>query len=203
MKKVFTDTALTKWQRYSGHEKASIVYMLWLLILLLIVPLIKIDQINTTTSETFTIFNAIMAKTSALVLLCIAFLVAWNSSYRWKQALHKSFGFSGSHTITNAFVLFVILCMIFVIGDTVTLLNENFSYRIGTTGWYLIIGIFLIAGIVWQLVVTRLQWKKQMKSDSITVKSHTDDTKKERDFHQMEKEFQGLFEEESSRSSEE
>lgn len=196
MKKVFTDTALHKRQRYSGHEKASIVYMLILFVMLLILPLIKIDQINTTVSESFTIFNAAMIKSSVLILICIGFLIAWNSSFRWKQMLHRSLWFSWSHTITNAIVLFIILCMVFVIWDTVTLLNENFSYRIGMTGWYLSVWIFLIAWILWQLAVTRIQRKKQMKSDSITVKSHTDDSKKERDFQQMEKEFQWLFEDE-------
>lgn len=195
MKKVFTDTAITKWQRYTGHEKASIVYMLILFVLLLILPLIKIDQLNSTVTETFTIFNMFMAKTAVLVICCILFLLARNSSYRWKQTLHKTFGFSWSQTMTNAFVLFVMLSVIYVIGDTTTLLNENFSYRIGTTSRYLLIGGYLIIGILRQLAVTRIHWKKQIKSDSITVKSQIDDSKKERDFQQMEKEFQWLFEE--------
>jgi len=195
MKKVFADTAINKWQRYSWNEKASIIYVLWILLLFLLAPLVKIEQLNSTTTDFFKIFNASMVKTYMLILVCCGFLIGWNISYRWKQRLHRTFGYNSSQTITNAVVLFIILSVLFVMGDTISLLNDNFSFRIWATGWFLFIGIYLILWIARQLAVARINWKKQITSDSITIKQEVDDSKKERDFKQMEKEFQGLFEE--------
>ena len=194
MKKLLTDTAINKWQRYSGHEKASIVYVLWILLLFLLAPLVQIDQLNSTDVELFKIFNASMIKTYVLVLLCCGFLIGRNVSYRWKQWLHRTFGYNSSQTITNAVVLFIILTVLFVMWDTIGLLNDNFSFRIWATWWFLLIWIYLIWWIARQLAVARIKWKKQIQSDPITIKQEVDDSKKERDFKQMEKEFQGLFE---------
>lgn len=197
MKKTFADTAITKWQRYSWQEKATIIYVLWILMLFLLTPLVKIDQINTTQSEFFTLFDGAMVKTYVIMLISVLFLIVQNSSYSWKKRLHKTFGYSESPWITNAVVFFLILVILFTMGDTVWLLNENFSTRIGTTSWFLIIGIYLIAWIAWQLAFTRIRRKQQIKSDGITIKESKDDTKKKRDFQQMEKEFQWLFDENS------
>lgn len=194
MKKAFANTAINKRQRYSWHEKASIVYVLGMFIMFLLAPLVKIDQINSTSSEMFGLLNQAMTKTSVIILLCGLFLIWWNSSYRWKQRLHRTFWYNGTTSLTNAVVLFIILLMLFTMGDTVGLIRDNFSPRIWATNRFLIVWIYLIAGIAWQLAVTRINWKKQLKSDTVTIKQEIDESKKERDFQQMEKEFQGLFE---------
>ncbi len=194
MNKAFATTALNKWQRYTWHEKASIVYVLLLFVFLIFAPLIRIDQINSTTSQVFTLVNTSMIKTFFIIFCAWVFLIAWNSSYTWKQWLHRTFGYSSNAGITNALVLFLILLMLFTLWDTITLISENFSPRIAATRRFLFLGIYLIAWIARQLAITRIAWKKQTKASDVSIKKEVDVTKKEREFEKIEKEFQGLFE---------
>jgi hypothetical protein len=90
----------------------------------------------------------------------------------------------------------MILMQIFAIGDTVNLLKENISSTFSVTPWFLIIGVYLILGIVRQLVTARLQRKEEQPLQELHLNNEIDESRKERGFEQMEKEFQGLFEEE-------
>ncbi len=182
-----------KWQRYTVREKAFIIYLLALLILLLLFPVISIDQLNATTSETFTVFNTYMAKTAFLLLVTIGSMIAWNTSFKFKKFIHKLFGFTANDMLVNTFLLFVVLMSIFSIGDTATLLKQNFSVRISTTTGFLIIGVYVVLWIARTVVSARVQWKKQSKSQAVTVKQESDHTHHERGFDQAKKEYEGLF----------
>lgn len=192
----FTHTARNKRTRYSTHEQATIVYCLVLLCILIVAPLIEVSQITSASSETFGLYNGLMTKSALVITLAIIFLISRNSSFRRKQILYKTFGLATSQTITTSIILFMILMQIFAIGDTVNLLKENISSRFSVTSWFLIIWIYLIAGIVRQLVTARLQWKQEQPLQELHLSNELDESWKERGFEQMEKEFQGLFEEE-------
>ncbi len=122
-----------KWQRYTVREKAFIIYLLGLLILLLLFPIISINQLQTTDVDTYTIFNRYMAKTWFLLLVTIGSMIAWNTSFKFKKFVHQLFGFTANDMLVNTFLLFVVLMSIFSIGDTAALLKQNFSVRISTT----------------------------------------------------------------------
>lgn len=194
----FSHTARSKWTRYSMHEQATIVYCLVLLCLLIIAPLIKISQIATTWTESFGIYNGLMSKSALVITIAVLFLISRNSSFRRKQMLYKAFGLATSQTITTSIILFMILMQIFAIGDTVNLLKENISSRFSVTWWFLVIGLYLIWGIIRQLITARLQWKQEQPLQELHLSNEVDDSRKERGFEQMEKEFQGLFEEEKN-----
>jgi hypothetical protein len=192
----FSHTARNKWTRYSTHEQSTIVYCLVLLCILIVAPLIKISQIATTWSDTFGLYNGLMSKSAIVITIAVAFLITRNSSFRRKQMLYKAFGLATSQTITTSIILFMILMQIFAIGDTVNLLKENISSRFSVTSWFLIIGLYLIGWIIRQLITARLQWKQEQPLQELHLSSEIDESRKERGFEQMEKEFQGLFEEE-------
>lgn len=195
----FSHTARNKRTRYSTHEQATIVYCLVLLCILIIAPLIKISQIDTAWSDTFGLYNSLMAKSAFVITIAVLFLISRNSSFRRKQMLYKAFGLATSQTITTSIILFMILMQIFAIGDTVNLLKENISSRFSATSWFLIIGLYLIWWIVRQLITARLQWKQEQPLQELHLSSEIDESRKERGFEQMEKEFQGLFEEEKAK----
>lgn len=197
----FTHTARSKRTRYTTHEQATIVYCLVLLCVLIVAPLIKITQITGAANESFGIYNWLMTKSALVMTLALVFLISRNSSFRRKQILYKTFGLATSQTITTSIILFMILMQIFAIGDTVNLLKENISSRFSVTWWFLVIGIYIIAGIVWQLVTARLQRKQEQPLQELHLSNELDESGKERGFEQMEKEFQGLFEEEKKSQS--
>lgn len=191
----FSHVARNKRSRYSKHEQATILYCLVLLCMLIIAPLIKITQLSASGSETYRLYNSFMSQSAILITIAVWFLIARNSSFRWKQTIYKAFGVAMSQTITTAVVLFMILMQLFAISDTVTLLKQSVSSRFGTTSWFLVLGIYLIAGIIWQLVAARLQRKESQPHQEVQLRSEIDESRKERGFEQMEKEFQGLFDE--------
>lgn len=182
-----------KWQRYTVREKAFIIYLLALLILLMILPVISIKQLNTTSPDTYTVFNSNMTKTRILLLLTIGAMIARNMSFKFKKMIHRLFGFTANDMLVNTFLLFVVLISIFSIGDTAALIRQNFSVSISTTSGFLIIGVFIVLGIAWTIISARVQRKKESKSQSVTVKQESDHTHHERGFDQAKKEFEGLF----------
>ena len=143
MKKVTAHVG-QKWQRYNVREKAFIIYLLGLLIILLLFPVLSINQLTTSDVDTYTVFNSYMFKSSLLLLLTIGSMIAWNTSFKFKKMAHQVFGFTANDMLVNTFLLFVVLVSLFGIGDTVTLLKQNFSVRIATTPGFLIIGIYVI-----------------------------------------------------------
>ena len=144
--------------------------------------------------QKFSLFNAAMTKSYFLLLVSLLFLLAWNASYRFKNRLYETFGVTGSAKLINCGVLFLLLCILFVMGDTIALLTENFSASVWVTSGYLLLWVFLVWWIARQLVSARIQWKSHRSTNAIDVEHTTDSSWKEDQFQQLEKEFQGLFE---------
>ena len=110
-----------------------------LIVLLLVIPVISIDTLGEDGVQKFSLFNSAMSKSYLLLLLSMLFLFAWNASYRFKNRLYQTFGVTGSAKLINTGVLFLLLCILFVMGDTIALLTENFSSSVGVTSGYLVL----------------------------------------------------------------
>lgn len=63
-------------------------------------------------------------------MLIFGFLLAWNASPRWKQKVHQFVGFKDNDGLMNAGALLAILVALLAVGDTLTLLQQTFSFRI-------------------------------------------------------------------------
>ena len=201
MNAIPTPTYLVKKRkRYTMSEKFSLLYVIALVVLLLIIPVIKIDSLGEDGKQTFSLFNSEMTKSYILLLLSVLFLLAWNSSFRFKDWLYKTFWLTGSAKLINCGILFLLLCILFVMGDTIALLTENFSSSVWVTSWYLLLWVFLVLWIARQLLAARVQWKAHRSNQVVDVEHTTDDSWKEEQFKQLEKEFQGLFEGEGERT---
>ena len=195
IKNIPTPTYLIKKRkRYSVNEKLSIVYIIALIVLLMIVPVISIDTLWDEDTKRFALFNSAMGKSYLLLFISVAFMLARNSSFRFKNRLYTTFGLTGSAKLINCWILFLLLCILFVMGDTIALLTENFSSSVGVTSGYLVLGVFLVAWIARQLLAARIQRKEHRSSQVVDVEHTTDSSRKDESFKQLEKEFQGLFE---------
>ena len=157
-----------KRKRYTTAEKLSLLYVVALIVLLLIVPVISIDTLSEEWIQKFSLFNAAMTKSYFLLLVSLLFLLAWNASYRFKNRLYETFGVTGSAKLINCGVLFLLLCILFVMGDTIALLTENFSASVWVTSGYLLLWVFLVWWIARQLVSARIQWKSHRSTNAIS-----------------------------------
>lgn len=186
-----------KWQRYTVSQKSLLIYSVVLLLLLVTLPIIRIDQL-TSQVDTFTLFNWAMTKTRVLTLFSIGFLFAWNASYKFKKLTHQIFGFAGNDTLVNTTLIFILLMLFFSVGDTVGLIKLNFKYGISTTRWFLFIGFYLIVWLLGTLAMARIHHKKSLKSAeiSITRDQHTETQKAQFQQHSRPDHW-GLFDEES------
>lgn len=92
-------------------------------------------------------------------------------------------------------VLFLVLAVLFGIGDSVSIIKENFSYRVSTTIWHLVLGMYLVFGIGAHIIVARLTHKKQQTMHDVTYTQQVHTQKEQAAFHHVKQEFGRLFSE--------
>jgi hypothetical protein len=196
MKKKISVPAGVQQQRdkLTAHQKSFSVYVVILFVCFLLLPLVKINYLDSTQVDTFKLFNAYMTKTTVIVVIVLAYLIAYNLSTRRRHGLQKIFGISTSTYLTNVGGLLIILLSLFSIGDTVTLFKQTFSSRVGTTNGFMIIGVLIIIGIVRNIMLARIEHKKASFGKEVTVKKETDTSGHEPGFEQAQKDVEGLFE---------
>lgn len=182
---------------FSSYQKLFFVYFVVLLLLFLFLPLVKINAIGSTKIETFGLFSQYMTKSAIIISLIILFLLAYNSSKKRRYKFHTIFGFAHNSYLSNIWWLLIILVALFSIGDTITLLKQNMTPGIATSSGFLIIGIYVIIGLILSIMIARIEHKRSTKSTEVNVKSETDDSKLEPRFEQAHKEVEGLFGEET------
>lgn len=183
--------------RFNAYQKLFLVYFIILLLLFIVFPLVKIEYLGSTQVDTFGIFNTYMSKSAALITLIILFLILYNSNIKRRYKLHKIFWFTHNSYLTNIGGLFMIFIALLSAGDTVTLIKQNMSPRVSTTSGFLIIGIYIVIGLMISIMIARIEHKRSTKTTEVNVKTAIDDTHLEPRFEQAKKEVDGLFGEES------
>ena len=93
----------------------------------------------------------------------------------------------------------MIVAILFGIWDTVSIIKQNFSYRVATTLRYLVMGLYLVGGIIWNLMIARLTHKKQSNLHDVTYTQQVHTQKEQAAFHHVKQEFGRLFSEDDVR----
>ena len=180
-------------KHYSNKEKIFLLYTFLLVILLVALPLFQTWSLSSSESITYGFFNLGMIKTNILALLVVGTLIWWNLSASIRQSLSKFVGFRSSDAFVNFLCLFMLILLIFGIGDTVGMIESNFSQRVSTTSSYYILLIYLILWLwfAWYLAYTSSS-KPLHQEEKIEV-PHEDDIRQTEAFKKVEEEFSWLF----------
>lgn len=199
MKHKIVQKATTHWHTYAKDEKIRLIYLVILLLAIIFLPLLRLDYLNSNQVDTFTFISWSMYKTATIMILSTLFLILWTWSMRFKKRIHEIFGFTGNDTLISCAVLFLLVSILFGMGDIISIIKQNFSYRVSTTLWYLVMWLYLVGGVVAHLVMARLMHKKQSNLHDVTYTSQVHTQKEQAAFHHVKQEFWGLFKEDDIR----
>lgn len=180
----------------SGYQKSFLGYVLLLLIVLLAFPLLRIQELDSNIPQkSVWFFGSGMLKLQILVIIIFLKLIALNATIKWKKGIYNLFGYTSNEYLDNAFVLMFFFVLILTIGETLGFFADNISTVVTPTAGFLILGVCIVGGIVRQLMLTRLQRKKQGqgKQSQANIGHELDASGKERQFKAGHKDIQGLF----------
>ncbi|HMT01424.1 MAG TPA: hypothetical protein PKD96_02370 [Candidatus Absconditabacterales bacterium] len=178
-------TILHKFSRYSPLEKTIIIYSFLLFVFFLFVPIISIQPINgansTIISYLFRIgqdgfgFNSYFSVSSLIVFGTLLVFIARNISFRFKNFLVTLLGLKNSEYLLNVGLLWILTSTLFTLGETVTLLRNEFTYQISLSYGYFFLCILLVLGLAFSLFHTLKQAKLIKGSTSITIMQKHED----------------------------
>jgi hypothetical protein len=73
-----------KFTRFTKQQKVFVVYLVALIFFLLVLPIVKIAPVNSA-SHSIWLLNIHLFKTLIIVLACVFILMAWNTSFKFKN----------------------------------------------------------------------------------------------------------------------
>lgn len=180
----------------SMYQKAFLGYILLLLVIIVFFPLMHIQQLDAVTSTSVWFFGSGMLKLQILVILIFLKLIALNSTMKRKKNMYNIFWYTSNEYIDNTLVLIVFFVLTLSISETLGFFGQNISTVVTPTIGFLFLGVAIVGGIVRQLMLTRLQRKKQgkAKQTQANIAHELDVSQKERQFKTTEdKKLHGLF----------
>ncbi len=168
---------LQKLARYSGAQKWFVLYLVVLWALLLLFPIVSIQDIDWQWGQSFWLLGSTFAKSALIVFIALIIMLWWNVSFKVKNLMIKYFDFKSDDVKINFVCLWFILAVFFSITDTI---DASFviSPRMGMTFWGWTIQVILIVWFIFNLYLLIKQAKQIGKRTKI-VNIHSDEGKKE------------------------
>jgi hypothetical protein len=91
---------LQKFTRFTKQQKVFVLYLFVLIFFMIILPIIRIAPVNAG-SHAVRLFNIHLFKTLLIVIVCLAVLVAWNISFKFKNFIIGYLGFKENDALVN------------------------------------------------------------------------------------------------------
>ena len=113
-----------KFTRFTKQQKVFVLYLVALIFFMIVLPIIKIAPINVP-SHSVRLFNVHLFKTLLIVIVCLAVLVAWNISFKFKNFVIGYFGFKENDALVNFGFLFLIATAFMTISDTISVVGTS------------------------------------------------------------------------------
>jgi hypothetical protein len=107
-----------KFTRFTKQQKVFVLYLFALIFFLIALPIIRISPVNVV-SHSVRLLNGHLFKTLIIILACLIVLVAWNTSFKFKNFVIGYFGFKENDALVNFGFLFLIATAFLGMGDTI------------------------------------------------------------------------------------
>lgn len=194
MKKIHLSEEITKvfhkFTRFTKQQKVFVLYLFVLIFFMAVLPIMRISPVNAQ-SHAVRLLNIHLFKTLLIVVACLAVLVAWNVSFKFKNFVIGYFGFKENDALVNFGFLFLIATAFLTISDTISVVGTS-TQAIRVTWGYYFLQIFLLLG----LILTLLSVIKHAKENGSRTKIvNVVDEEAIRDIHNKQS-IKWLFEEE-------
>ncbi len=178
---------LHKFNRFNMREQIFLWYLILLCIFLLFCPIISITSLRWAASPIrFRIWSGDFIWTMFIVLISLLVLLWRNTSGKFKNLFYTYFGGRENDSLINFLFLFIIITVFLSIKNTVNIASSATS-TISYTGWWTLILIRLLIGIIMTLISVfkwaQKTWKKTkiinvVDEDHRQIESTKDEIKK-------------------------
>lgn len=153
-----------KFKRFNMNESIFLIYLVLLCILFLIllfVPIIRIDQWSV---MKFRLFSWSFVWTMVIVLISLAILIGWNFSAKFKNLFLTYFGWRENDSLINFLFLFILTTVFLSIKNTANIAYNNATQTMKFSGLWNFVLIWLLLGIIFTLISVvkwaQKTWKK-------------------------------------------
>ncbi len=158
-----------KWQRFNKLEKLFIIYTVLIPFLMFFLPIIKKVDLNWQKVWSTTIFNKFFFTLDIFIIILITTLILWNTSYRFRKLVYLLVWFKENESLVNFAILFNLTIIMLTIWVLVKLLNNLFIETIKLDFWFYIISIYLVIGLIINLVLSLNFSTKRKKANLVNI----------------------------------
>jgi hypothetical protein len=197
----FIELVLRRWMQRSKEQKIFLWYVCILTCLIFLFPLLRIRELDAVDARWVWFLWSGMLWLQIVVIWAIVKLIWLSISAKRKKTAYRIIGRNNNEHMDNATILAFLLFIMLTISETIWFYTQKISTVVTPTWTILGIELFLLFGIIRQLTLTRLQWKKTWPkktwSSTTKVPYDVDVSKKEPIFsstsHHQDKSLEGLF----------
>mgnify|MGYP000075876840 CR=1 FL=1 len=195
------ELVLRWWMQRSKEQQIFLWYMCILIVLMFVFPFLRLQELDAVDAKSIWFLGTGMLWLQIVVIWAIIKLIALNTSTKRKKTAYRLIWWNNNEHMDNVMILIFILLIMLTMSETIWFYSQQISTVVTPTRTVLAVELFLLAGIVWQLMLTRLQWKKtntkHTGSSATKVPYDVDVSKKEHIFsstsHHQDKSLEGLF----------
>ncbi len=158
VKKFFSKLA-TRFSNYKNTKKRFVLYLVALTIVLLIFPVVKMG-------DRWYRMLSFSNPSSFIVLLSLVGLFCWNLSTSFKNWISKVCSLREDEPLVDFGLLWMIVCVFMWIIDIIPIVYEAYG-KVGISGSAWVVGLMLLAGLVWSFISVRKASSKNSKKAKI------------------------------------
>jgi len=168
---------LHKIARYTKQQKLFVLYLFVLIFFMIVMPVVRISPADPSMSSRLVfMISGTFGMTALILFLSVIILLAWNTSFRFKNLVTAHFGFKENEYLFNFAFLWLMISLYISIGDTISIFRETTSIQVTNVGYNLIL-ILLLFGLVLTLASVIKQAKTLSGNKIINIVSNPEERK--------------------------
>lgn len=195
------ELVLRWWMQRSKEQQIFLGYICVLILLIFVFPFLRLQELDAVDASSIWFLGSDMLWLQIVVVLSLIKLIWLNTSTKRKKTAYRLIGWNNNEHMDNVMILAFMLIIMLTMSETIWFYSQQISTVVSPTRTVLAVELFLLAWIVRQLMLTRLQWKKtnskQTGSSTTKIPYDIDASKKENIFsstsHHQDKSLEGLF----------
>ena len=159
-----------KFTNYTKNQKLFTIFLLIFAVALVILPIAKIDPVESSgSSELFWFIGTTYFKSMIIVFISMLFLLWWNMNTRFKAFVVNFLGFRESEPMLNFIFLWVIAGNFLWIMDSISMIQPLTDGASITWWWWLILILLLIGIIISFIEVWKWADKNSQRTKVINI----------------------------------
>jgi len=195
------ELVLRWWMQRSKEQQIFLWYTCVVALLIFLFPILRIQELDAVDAKGIRFIWSGMIRLQVVVIGALIKLVWLNASTKRKKTAYRLIWRNNNEHMDNVMILWFLLIIMLTLSETIWFYGQQISTIVSPTRNVVTVELVLLAGIMWQFMLTRLQRKKSSHksttSGTTKVPYDVDVSKKEHIFsstsHHQDKSLEGLF----------